>query len=102
MIIKGREYGLGIHVIDGYRVHVIDASTYRTLGKAEEQKAEEQVPVIDINTADADTLESIDGVGSKAARRIVEGRPFDSVDDLERIKGVSKNTIKNNRARITV
>lgn len=33
MIIDGREYGPGIHEVNGERFHVIDASTYVSLGK---------------------------------------------------------------------
>ena len=43
---------------------------------------------IDINTADAATLETLPGVGPQVAREIVAGRPFKSVDDLARVRGI--------------
>jgi competence protein ComEA len=43
---------------------------------------------VDINTADLATLESLPGVGPQTARAIVAARPFNSIDDLERVDGI--------------
>jgi competence protein ComEA len=64
-------------------------------------------PVIDINSADAQTLaEHIDGVGLKKAEAIVryreENGPFRAVDELAKINGIGKKTIENNRAVLSV
>lgn len=62
---------------------------------------------IDINTADAATLDKgLTGVGPKLAQSIVDYRtkngPFKSVDDLTKVKGVNKATINKNRANLAV
>src|SRR5215831_18938763 len=43
---------------------------------------------VNVNTATAAELEALPGIGPVIARRIVEGRPYRSVEDLERVKGV--------------
>jgi competence protein ComEA len=61
---------------------------------------------VDINTADAKTLETLRGIGPKSAQAIVEYRqkngPFKNLDDLDKVKGVGKKTIEKNRTKMTV
>jgi competence protein ComEA len=62
---------------------------------------------VNINTADATALaQTIDGVGPKLAVAIVDYRdsngPFQSVDELERVKGIGAKTVEKNRNKITV
>lgn len=49
---------------------------------------------IDINTAPASELEKLVGVGPTIAQRIIEARPFSSVDDLIRVKGIGEKTLQ--------
>jgi competence protein ComEA len=53
---------------------------------------------VDLNTADWPEFEPLPNVGERLARRIVESRetdgPFESVDDLGRIRGVGEKTIE--------
>lgn len=44
---------------------------------------------VDINTASKRELETIPGIGPVLADRIIQGRPYRSVDELRRIKGFS-------------
>ena len=62
---------------------------------------------VDINTADAATLErELDGIGPSKAQAIVEHREqhgaFRSADELGEVKGIGLATIEQNRDRITV
>ena len=57
---------------------------------------------ININTATQAELEALPGVGPVIARRIIEGRPYRSVDDLERVKGIGKKRLEEIRALVTV
>jgi competence protein ComEA len=62
---------------------------------------------VDINSADAPTLERVlDGVGPSKAEAIVAHREkhgaFRSADELAEVKGIGLSTIEQNRARITV
>lgn len=61
---------------------------------------------VDINTADADTLDkTMLGIGKQKAAAIVEYRtqhgPFKSVDELDKVPGIGAETIKKNRDKIT-
>jgi len=54
--------------------------------------------VIDINTATVDQLESLPGIGSVIAARIIDeredGGPYLSVADLQRVKGIGKKRLE--------
>src|SRR5262249_12118181 len=56
---------------------------------------------IDINSASADELMSLNGVGEATAKKIIAGRPYASVDELAKA-GVSKSTITKIRSQVTV
>lgn len=49
---------------------------------------------IDINSADEEILTNLQGVGTRLAQRIVDARPFESIDDLTRVQGLSKNDVE--------
>ena len=54
---------------------------------------------INLNTATASQLETLDGIGPKLAQRIIDDReangPFASVDDLDRVSGIGPATVEN-------
>ena len=63
--------------------------------------------VVNINTANQEALaDVITGVGEKKAAAIIsyreENGPFESVEDLANIKGISAGMIEKNRDRLTV
>lgn len=45
---------------------------------------------VDINTASASELDEIKWVGPATAEKIIDARPFDSVDDLIRVSGIGE------------
>ena len=49
---------------------------------------------VEINTASLPQLEELTGVGPTIAQRIVDARPFSSVDDLLRVKGIGERTLQ--------
>ena len=48
---------------------------------------------IDINTANLTELDKIIGIGPTYAERIIQERPFGSVDDLIRVSGIGNKTL---------
>ena len=58
--------------------------------------------LVDINTADQKTLESLPGVGPATATEIVKGRPYKSVNDLANIKGIGKSKLEKIKPLVTV
>jgi len=62
---------------------------------------------VDINTADVGILAgAIDGVGEKKAATIIDYRdahgPFNSVDELAKVKGIGAVTVDRNRHNLMV
>ncbi len=57
---------------------------------------------VDVNTADAVTLETLPGVGPTTAQAIMAARPFASIDDLERVSGIGAARLAALRDQVTV
>jgi competence protein ComEA len=57
---------------------------------------------IDVNTADLKTLEAIPAIGPEAAKAITAARPFSTMDELNRVKGISAEQLEHIRAELTV
>ena len=70
-------------------------------GRAESAPPDTQGP-IDLNTAPLDQLTRLPGVGPVLATRIVEARPYASVDDVRRVRGVGRSKLERLRERVTV
>ena len=62
--------------------------------------AQDGVP-IDLNTATEAQLQSLPGIGPALAKRIVQSRPFESVDDLILVRGIGTVVLERIRASIT-
>lgn len=65
------------------------------------QNAVESKP-IDINSASRDELMTLPSIGEKMALRIIENRPFNSIDDLLAVEGIGPGTLKKIHDFITV
>ena len=70
--------------------------------KKEADRIQTPPRLIDINAASKRELETISGIGPVLADRIIRSRPFTSVDDLIRIKGIGPVTLKKIRSLVTV
>src|SRR5262245_51893354 len=60
---------------------------------------------IDINTATAAELATLPGIGDSKAKAIVEYRaadPFQTVDDLKKVKGIGDKTLEQLRPNLMV
>ena len=99
-IIDGRPYssvddlakaGVPARVISSIRSKVRvgeSAAAKSRSGSATEAKAKSEK--VNLNTADAGALEQLPGIGPAHAKAIIAARPFKSVDDLEKVKGLGK------------
>lgn len=76
------------------------ASTEKPAAKAAPAKT--ATGPVDLNTADQKALESLPGVGPATAKEIIKGRPYRSVEDLGRVKGMSKGKIEKLKGVVTV
>ena len=63
-------------------------------------------PLINLNTAHASELITLDGVGIKTAEAIIAYRTkhgrFEAVDELQQVKGIGAKTLAKNRHRLRV
>ena len=57
---------------------------------------------VDINMATLAELDTLPGVGPATAQRIIDGRPYGSIEDLMRVKGIGQATFDKLKERITV
>ena len=122
-IVAGRPYtsvddlakaGVSKRVIDGIRPHVtlgaaMDEAPKTTKTKTTKSKVakvdiakETLTGKVNLNTADVATLEDLPGIGPATAKAIVEGRPWKSVDDLDKIRGLGTARIAALRDLVTL
>ncbi len=66
----------------------------------------EETQQVNINTASAEELTQLKGIGTKYAERIVQYReehgPFSSAEDMTKVPGIGPKTCEVNKDRITV
>lgn len=79
----------------------IECASEHVARMAPDALAELELPV-DVNTADLEELASLPGVGPVIAKRIVAGRPYASVDELDRVKGIGTKTLARLRSRARI
>ena len=115
-IIAGRPYssvddlakaGVPKRVIESIRPHVTLGAATEAKSKTSKSKAagsdaaESKIELaketakgkINLNTAELAALEDLPGIGPATAKAIVEGRPWKSVDELDKIRGLGKARI---------
>ena len=80
--------------------------TITTQRHTEEAVTPEPTPLVDINTADAQLLQTLNGIGPALAERIIAYReahgPFTAVEDLLLVSGIGESTLEKFSDRVTV
>ncbi len=74
-------------------------------GAAPAAAANEASGKVDVNSASAAELASLPGIGESKAAAIIaerEKKPFASVDDLERVRGIGERTVEDLRSKVSV
>jgi competence ComEA-like helix-hairpin-helix protein len=94
---------------DGSRWRVVgnDIAARGPPGKARARPDRSEKPKpgggrVNVNTATVAELEALPGIGPVLARRIIEGRPYRSVEELDRVKGIGPKRLKEIRPLVTV
>lgn len=80
--------------------------TMLTSGEATQSASGDCEAVVNINTAGAEELETLPGIGEVLAQRIVEFRrmngPFSSVDELDEVERIGPATVERIRECVTL
>ncbi|MEC4686214.1 MAG: helix-hairpin-helix domain-containing protein [Nitrospirota bacterium] len=92
---------------DPDRIAELRAKERREEGELQEiqnqvSKANSPKGLVDLNTATEKELQSIKGIGPVYAARIIAGRPYKSIDDLLKVKGIGRKKLDKIRAYFTV
>lgn len=58
--------------------------------------------IVNVNIGTQAELETIPGIGDALANLIIAGRPFSKVEDLERVRGISRATVESIRPYVKV
>jgi len=66
----------------------------KTIAKSAKSAATKLVPgtKININTADKSALEALPEIGPVKAQAIIDGRPYKSIEDVMKVKGIKQKT----------
>ncbi len=58
--------------------------------------------IVNINTGSDAELISVPGIGAARAAQVIAGRPYETIDELEKIAGVAGKTLESLRPFVTV
>lgn len=100
--------GRGRHLGKGYSDHLPISAYFSTepfrfknndivsndIAPLKLEKTESPQGLLDLNTASKEKLMSINGIGPVLSARIIAGRPYRSVDDLLKVKGIGPKRLE--------
>jgi competence protein ComEA len=97
---------LAAPLVDGTQVVVPKHGQTPAVGVAPGSEGGSSGALVNVNTATADELESLPGIGEVTAQAIIDYRtengPFSSVDELLDVSGIGDVTLENIRELVTV
>jgi competence ComEA-like helix-hairpin-helix protein len=97
--------GVGPATLERLRPHLDFASPAARRRSSRATRGARSAALIDVNRADEAALQELSGVGPALAKRIVkarQNRPFRSIDDLLRVRGIGPATLSKLRPQATI
>jgi competence protein ComEA len=117
-IVEGRPYtsvddlakvGVSAKVIDGIRAMVTVGAAEKGEGKAKAKGKTAKAAakpaagkLVNLNTAPKEELDSLPGIGPVKAQAIIEARPFKTIEDVMKVKGIKEGEFSKIKDLITV
>ena len=94
---------------DGEKVYIpkVDDSDIKSSmtipsGQGQGSVGSEITGKININTASSSQLETLPGIGPAYAKRIIESRPYKSIEDIQKVSGIGPKTFEKLKDKIKV
>ncbi len=91
---------------DGMQIHIPEKAGFIVEEQAPQRSTEEKSDLININTADAEGLMKINGVGKATAAAILEYREreggFQTLEDLKRVNGIGEKKFARISSQVTL
>ena len=85
---------------DGEQLRVPSKNAIEPSSVGTSSASDAPVDRINVNTASATELENLPGVGPKMAAKLIAGRPYSSMNDLDKVKGIGPCMLKKLEPRV--
>lgn len=96
-------------ISDGQRIRIPEKIVARVVEPSTSTDAGDNVSsdgVVNINTADVETLDTLPGIGPAMAQRIIDYRQlngdFKSIDEIQNVRGIGAKKFENLKSRIKI
>jgi competence protein ComEA len=93
--------GIGVKKLEQLRGRII-ILPMRAQPAASLHPSTNQIAKVNLNTATQAELEKLPGIGPKRAEAIIAARPFRQVEDLRKIRGLSRAQLQELKDQVTV
>lgn len=95
---------LAAKLTDGAKIYIpkVGETVAGSAGVSSGEYAGAQVHLVNLNSASADELDSLPGVGPVTVQKIIAGRPYNSIDELLSQKVVSSSVFNKIKGVVTV
>lgn len=58
--------------------------------------------IVNVNTATLKELETVPGIGPALSKQIIAGRPYERIEDLERVRGIGRYSLNSIRPYVKI
>ena len=97
---------LALSVADGQHIYVPrlgeETPPISPLTQSSDTTSSKAGGQVNINTASQSEIETLPGIGPSKAQGIIENRPYDSIEEIQRVPGIGEGTFQKLKDLITV